>query len=108
MTPFDYAPLLRAGLPPAAVRWTGLAKYNFTGGNNDSDEVPVDALIAAANAVLAREGRNLATYGLGHGPLGYRPLREFLAGKLKRDAGNCCASPNNTACRCSRTTATPT
>src|SRR5947209_1100368 len=92
MTPFDYAPLLRAGLPPPAARWSGLAKYNFTGGNNDSDEVPVDALIAAAGAVIAREGRNLATYGLGHGPLGYRPLREFLAGKLKRDAGISCTT----------------
>src|SRR5436309_1499002 len=92
MTPFDYAPLLRAGLPPAAVRWSGLAKYNFTGGNNDSDEVPVDALIAAAGAVIAREGRNLATYNLGHGPQGYRPLREFLSRKLQRDAGIACTA----------------
>ena len=37
MTAFDFTPLLPAGLPPAAVRWPGLAKYNFTGGNNDSD-----------------------------------------------------------------------
>ena len=47
MTAFDFTPLLPAGLPPAAVRWPGLAKYNFTGGNNDADEVPVDDLIAA-------------------------------------------------------------
>jgi 2-aminoadipate transaminase len=87
---FDFAPLLSATLPPPAVRWTGLPKYNFTGGNNDADEVPVDALIEAATASLAREGRNLATYGLAHGPQGYRPLREFLAVKLKRDAGIAC------------------
>jgi 2-aminoadipate transaminase len=87
---FDFAPLLPANLPPPAVRWTGLAKYNFTGGNNDADQVPVDELIKAATASLAREGRNLATYGLAHGPLGYRPLREFLAAKLKRDAGIAC------------------
>src|SRR3989440_7720031 len=87
---FDYAPLLRAGLPPAAARWTGLAKYNFTGGNNDADQVPVDGLIAAAQAVLRREGRTLATYGLASGPQGYRPLREFLATKLNRDAGMSC------------------
>src|SRR5437764_644707 len=92
MTPFDYSAVLRAGLPPAAVRWTGLAKYNFTGGNNDADQVPVDGLIAAANAVLAREGRSLATYGLASGPQGYRPLREFLVGKLKRDAGIACTA----------------
>ncbi len=89
---FDYAPLLAAGLPPAAARWTGLAKYNFTGGNNDADEVPVEGLIAAATAALKREGRNLATYNLAHGPQGYRPLREFLAKKLGRDAGISCAA----------------
>jgi 2-aminoadipate transaminase len=88
---FDFAPLLPADLPPAAVRWTGLAKYNFTGGNNDADEVPVDDLVAAATASLKREGRNLATYNLAHGPLGYRPLREFLSQKLGRDAGMDCS-----------------
>ena len=89
---FDFAPLLPAGSPPPAVRWTGLAKYNFTGGNNDGDQVPVDGLIAAATASLQREGRNLATYGLASGPQGYRPLREFLVGKLKRDAGIVCTA----------------
>ena len=39
-----------------------LPKYNFTGGNDDSDELPLDGLVAAANAVLKREGRKLATY----------------------------------------------
>ena len=92
MTAFDFTPLLPAGLPPAAARWTGLAQYNFTGGNNDADEVPVDGLLAAADAVIGREGRNLATYNLGHGPLGYRPLRDFLAEKLKRDAGIACTA----------------
>src|SRR5258708_3129015 len=87
---FDFAPLLPAGLPPAAARWTGLAKYSFVGGNNDPDQVPVDGLIDAVNAVLKREGRTLATYGLASGPQGYRPLREFLVGKLKRDAGITC------------------
>jgi 2-aminoadipate transaminase len=89
---FDFAPLLPAGLPPAAARWTGLAKYSFVGGNNDPDQVPLDGLVAAANAVLTREGRTLATYGLASGPQGYRPLREFLVGKLKRDAGIACSA----------------
>jgi 2-aminoadipate transaminase len=88
---FDFAPLLRPGLPPAAAKWTGLPKYNFIGGNNDAAEVPVDNLIAAVTAVLAREGATLANYGLASGPLGYRPLREFLAEKLKRDAGIACS-----------------
>ena len=89
---FDFAPLLAANLPPGAARWTGAAKYNFTGGNNDGDAVPVDGLIAAATASLKREGRNLATYNLATGPQGYRPLREFLVGKLKRDAAIDCTA----------------
>src|SRR5882672_8547694 len=89
---FDFAPLLPAGLPAPAAKWTGLAKYSFVGGNNDPDGVPVDGLIDAVNAVLRREGRALATYGLASGPQGYRPLREFLVGKLKRDAGISCTA----------------
>ena len=89
---FDFSTLLPANSPPPAARWTGLAKYNFTGGNNDADQVPVDGLIDAANAVLRREGRTLATYGLASGPQGYRPLREFLTGKLKRDTGIACTA----------------
>src|ERR1700710_3333250 len=88
---FDFAPWLPAGRPPAAARWTGLAKYSFVGGNNDPDQVPVDGLIDAINAVLKREGHTLATYGLASGPQGYRPLREFLVTKLKRDAGIVCS-----------------
>ena len=89
---FDYAPLWPADLPPPAARWAGLAKYNFTGGNNDPSEVPLDELIASANAVMKREGRSLATYGLANGPQGYQRLREFLVGKLKRDAGISCTA----------------
>src|ERR1700682_2062348 len=89
---FDFAPLLPAGLPAPAAKWAGLAKYSFIGGNNDPGEVPVDGLIEALSAVLKREGKTLATYGVASGPQGYRPLREFLTTKLKRDAGiNCVA-----------------
>src|SRR5438270_1047233 len=89
---FDFAPLLPAELPAPAAKWTGLAKYSFVGGNNDPDGVPVDGLIDAVNAVLKREGKTLATYGLASGPQGYRPLREFLTKKLKRDAGIGCVA----------------
>src|SRR5438874_6606007 len=89
---FNYAALLPAGLPAPAARWAGLAKYSFVGGNNDPDQVPVDELIEAVNAVLRREGKTLATYGLANGPQGYRPLREFLTKKLKRDAGIGCTA----------------
>src|SRR6202012_5941363 len=88
---FDFTPLLPAGLPEPAAKWTGLAKYSFVGGNNDPDGVPVEGLIEAIDAVLRREGTKLATYGLASGPQGYRPLREFLTTKLRRDAGIDCA-----------------
>jgi 2-aminoadipate transaminase len=90
--PFDFAALLPPGLPAPAAKWTGLAKYSFIGGNNDPDQVPVEGLIDAVNAVLKREGKTLATYGLASGPQGYRPLRDFLTTKLKRDAGINCAA----------------
>lgn len=89
---FDFTPLLAAGLPPAAAKWNGFPRYNFVGGNNDADQVPVARLLEASTAVLTREGATLATYGLNSGPLGYRPLREFLVGKLKRDAGITCTA----------------
>jgi 2-aminoadipate transaminase len=89
---FDFGPLFPAGTPAPAARWTGLAKFNFTGGNNDPDEIPLDGLMAAAQAVLKREGRTLSTYGLNSGPQGYRPLRDFLSAKLKRDAGIACVA----------------
>ena len=89
---FDYTPVLAQGLPPAAAKWTGFPKFNFVGGNNDADQVPVERLVAASHTVLTREGATLATYGLNSGPLGYRPLREFLVGKLKRDAGIVCTA----------------
>jgi 2-aminoadipate transaminase len=88
---FDFAPLLRSGLPPPAARWTGRAEYYFIGGNNDADAVPLDGLIAAATTVLRREGSTLASYGLESGPLGYGALREFLVAKLERDAGISCS-----------------
>src|SRR5215471_1905997 len=88
----DFTSLFAPGLPSAAAKWNGFAKYNFIGGHNDADQVPLEALIKAANNVLTREGRTLATYGLSSGPLGYRPLREFLAGKLKGHAGIECSA----------------
>ena len=90
-TPFDFTALVAPGAPPPAAKWTGSARYNFTGGNNDPQQLPLDALVAATDAVLRREGRSLAYYGVANGPQGYRPLRDFLAAKLNRDAGIACS-----------------
>ena len=90
--PLDYASLLRPDLPPAAAKWSGFPKYNFVGGHNDGGSIPVDGLIDAAASVLRREGRSLATYGLESGAQGYKPLRDFVAAKLKADAGITCTA----------------
>ena len=78
----QFQPRFRSDLPPPAKRWNGFSPYNFVGGHNDADHVPVDQLISAANNVLAREGKSLATYGLQSGPQGYNPLRAFIAAEL--------------------------
>ena len=84
---FDYSLSYRAGLPAPKERWDGFPPYNFVGGDNDADAVPVEDFIAASQSMLAREGRTLATYGLSSGPQGYRPLREFIASSLNARAG---------------------
>lgn len=84
---FDYTPLLPAHVPAPAPRWTGFPEYNFVGGHIDDATVPVDDLRAAVDRALAREGADLATYGLQSGPQGYRPCREFVARKLKTYCG---------------------
>src|ERR1700751_1004278 len=86
----DFTSLFAPGLPPPAVKWNGFAKYNFIGGHNHPGQGPLPALIEGANDVLPRAARALGTYGLASGPLGYRPLREFLARKLERTAGIRC------------------
>jgi len=92
MTAFDFTSLFPAGQPAPAVKFAGFPKYNFSGGHNDAESVPVEALIAAAAGVLRRDGKQLATYGMASGAQGYRPLREFLAAKLKKSAGITCTA----------------
>ncbi|MDA0340543.1 MAG: PLP-dependent aminotransferase family protein, partial [Proteobacteria bacterium] len=56
--------------------------------------VPVEDMIAATASVLRREGPTLATYGMQSGPLGYKPLREFVADKLAKRS-SMTVSPDN-------------
>jgi 2-aminoadipate transaminase len=83
----EFDRLFARDLPPPAASWKGFPRYNFIGGHNDPSIVPVDALIASAERVLRREGRRLATYNLGDGPLGHAGLRGFVAGKLSSMRG---------------------
>ena len=78
----DYSSLFAKGLPAASGRWGGFPKYNFVGGHNNPDEIPVEGLIESSARALRQDGKNLATYNLNSGPLGYSGLREFLVEKL--------------------------
>ena len=89
---FDFEAVMRQDLPAPAGRWNGFPDFNFVGGHNAPENIPTDALVDAATRVLQREGVTLATYSLESGPQGYRPLREFLARKLGRDAGMTCSA----------------
>ena len=60
-----------------AAEWKGYPKFNFIGGHNDSENIPVIALKESIDKVILREGKTLAKYGLESGPQGYLPLRTF-------------------------------
>lgn len=93
-TPFDFAPFFNTDLPAPSEHWNGFPTYNFVGGHNAPESIPVDDFIKACTDVLKREGSTLATYRVESGPLGYLPLREFLVEKLKRHAGIECDTEN--------------
>ncbi|MGI9418947.1 MAG: PLP-dependent aminotransferase family protein [Geminicoccaceae bacterium] len=87
---FDYASFFRPDLPAPAAKWTGFPRYNFIGGHNDADHVPVEKLAEAARDVLRRDGKTLATYRLESGPQGHIGLRRFIAAKLNARAQIAC------------------
>jgi 2-aminoadipate transaminase len=87
-TGFAYSHLFAANLPAPAPRWTGFPRFNFIGGHNDREHVPAAALAAAADAVLRREGADLALYNP-HGPQGFRGIRDFVVDKVARRGIRC-------------------
>ncbi len=84
---FDISDVLSARAEGSASRWEGFPPYHFVGGNIDEQTVPVDALAAALDKVLRSQGHAMAKYDMDSGPQGYLPLREFIAGNLKRRTG---------------------
>lgn len=86
-TGFVHAERFAANLPAPARPFAGYPPYFFIGGNNAPEEVPAEALAEAAARVIRRDAGRLALYHLGQGPLGYLPLREFVADKLSRHRG---------------------
>lgn len=87
-----FANSLRDDLPGPAKFWKGAPPYNFVGGNNAPEVVPVADMVDSITTVLNREGENLAIYYLNSGPLGYKPLRQYLADKLGRDCAMTCTA----------------
>ena len=91
MAPIDYAALLRPGVPNAGGAVVGhiRQRYDFATGHPDPVELPLDELVAGLQEALGDEGRTLAWYP--H-PLGYLPLRDYLASKLRRDRRITCSA----------------
>ena len=75
---------MRADLPDPAPVWDDPPDYAFVGGHNCPDTIPFAALAEAAGAALVRHGRDLASYNLGGSPLGFEPLRSFVAESMGR------------------------
>ncbi|MCC6716944.1 MAG: PLP-dependent aminotransferase family protein [Acetobacteraceae bacterium] len=82
-----FASHMAKGAPPPAARFTGFAEYYFIGGNNDPTQIPTEMLAKAAETVIKRDGHLIAIYNMGLGPLGYPPLRKFVADKMQRHRG---------------------
>ena len=88
MTTVQYASLYAKPTPEPTPSWTGFPRYNFVGGHNDPQSIPVDDLAAAANRVIHQRGRTLATYHGDSGPLGDLSLRNFVVDRIRSRSGN--------------------
>ena len=75
---------------PASARWTGFPLYNFIGGHNDEDLIPIEKLEEASKKVILNHGHTLGKYNY-TGPLGYLPLRKFIIKKLLNGASMTCS-----------------
>ena len=60
----DYAKLFAKDLPAGTQPWGGFPPYNFIGGHNNPDEIPIEDLIAASARALRQEGRELISANL--------------------------------------------
>ena len=83
---FDFSKSLSAGATASVAPWTGFPPFHFVGGNIDEPTVPIEGLALAIDKAIRAEGKAMAKYGMNSGPLGYLPLRRFVAETLKRRA----------------------
>ncbi|MDG2268468.1 MAG: PLP-dependent aminotransferase family protein, partial [Alphaproteobacteria bacterium] len=70
------------GLPNSASPYSGFPEYNFVGGHNSEDNIPINELAISAKKVIKDKGKNLALYGHNSGPQGNLELRKFLVSYL--------------------------
>ena len=74
---------------PAAEKWYNFPIYNFVGGHNDENFVPIEKLQDVSKKVLSKYGKTLGKYN-NYGPLGFLPLRKSISKNLKKSAGIIC------------------
>lgn len=72
------------GLPAVPPSPPVRPRILFDGGHNAPELIPSDALARAADDAIRAHGALLARYNLGHGALGFLPLRQVLADSLAR------------------------
>ncbi len=81
---FSFESLYSSRAPEGRARGGAVrrGKFDFAVAYPDPRSIPFDGLVDGLQSALAEEGEDLAIYA--H-PQGYRPLREFVAGKLARE-----------------------
>jgi len=88
---FNINNFLHSGALGPAAEWKGYPKYNFIGGHNDDESIPIKSLKDSIDNVILKEGKTLAKYGLESGPQGYLSLRNFISLQLKESASIKCS-----------------
>ncbi len=88
---FNIDDFLHSNSTGSVAEWKGYPKYNFIGGHNDNESIPVECLKESIDNVILKEGKTLAKYGLESGPQGYLPLRNFISDQLKTSASIRCS-----------------
>lgn len=92
--PFDDPSTYALDIEPVAIPYPGLAKYNFSGGHNDCEALPLELMAKAAQSAVLKTGGKLGLYHMGDGPLGSALLRSLTAQLLNKSRGIRCTEDN--------------
>ncbi len=88
---FDIDDFVHDNSLASSARWGGFPEFNFVGGHNDEELIPLQQLETAARSAILYNGKNLVKYNCS-GPLGYLPLRKFIIEKLSNGAKMECSA----------------